>query len=142
MAIDTKKARDSLFGGVSRKEMHPVPSTTPKSPTINLPEKDPDPEQLNDRLDVGRSQLVPKYQTFDKVTALLTTEQKDGLDRVAKRIMKQRANVIKGHNKERITANTIIRALIDNFLEFEGSIENDVISSESDVCEWIKKMFK
>lgn len=61
--------------------------------------------------------LKPRYQQLDKVTVLMTAEQKKGLDSVAKRIMKNRATATKGNaDKERITANTLMRALIDNFL--------------------------
>ncbi|MFI5344201.1 MAG: hypothetical protein ACHQUC_08275, partial [Chlamydiales bacterium] len=55
--------------------------------------------------------------------------------------MKFRSKQLKGNEeKERITANTIIRALIENFLEFENSLELEVLVSENDVCDWLSRM--
>ena len=83
---------------------------------------------------------LPKWQSLDKVTVLLTTEQKEGLDRVAKKLMKYRSRDLKGdENKERITANVLIRALVENFLSKEESIPMEVLSTEKDVLAWAKR---
>ncbi len=136
MAIDRASTKDSLFGGLKKTEK-PTPQVESESNEAEhshkaaIEIKQPD----ND-------QALPKWQTLDKVTVLLSTEQKDGLDRIAKKIMKHRAKESKGMEKERITTNTLIRALVDNFLEIERSSKPDIITTESDVREWIKKMFK
>jgi hypothetical protein len=46
---------------------------------------------------------------------LLTAEQKANLDELAKKIMKSRNKDLM-KNRERITANTVLRAMLDNFL--------------------------
>jgi hypothetical protein len=57
--------------------------------------------------------------------------------------MKFRSNQLKGiEEKERITANTILRSLIDNFLEVEDSLQLETLTSEKEVKEWISKVFK
>lgn len=85
---------------------------------------------------------TPKYQTFEKVTALMTEEQKRGLDDVAKRVMKHRSAATKGNaDKERITANTLLRALIDNFLAHEKELQTEILLSENDARAWISKLF-
>lgn len=140
MALDTNETKNSLFGGLAKggKKKDPIESNEKNTPDTVISRneyKAPPSEPIS-------TQTKPKYQTFDKVTALLTSKQKEGLDRVAKRIMKQRADLTKREDKERITANTIIRSLIDNFLENEESVKHEIISSEQEVYEWIKKMFK
>jgi hypothetical protein len=73
------------------------------------------------------------------VTTLLTEEQKEGLDRVARKIMKYRASSMKGQSeKERITANTLIRALIESFLKKEGKASMEILASEEDVQKWVE----
>ena len=141
MAIDTKETKNSLFGGLTKGYVKPeqIRPSESKAPENVIPHDEIITQHVTEPI---RDQAIPKYQTFDKVTALLTTNQKDGLDRIAKRIMKQRSKEQKGIEKERITANTIMRALIDNFLEVEEFIKHGDISSESEAYEWIKKMFK
>ena len=77
------------------------------------------------------------------MTVLLTTEQKAGLDLVAKKIMKYRSKEAKECEvKERITSNTLIRCLVDHFLQMESFIQMEALQSENDVQAWIGKMFK
>lgn len=84
----------------------------------------------------------PKWQSLDKVTVLLSAEQKEGLDRVAKRIMKFRSDATKGsQDKERITANTLMRVLIDVFLEKENQLPMEVITNEETARKWVEKLF-
>jgi hypothetical protein len=57
--------------------------------------------------------------------------------------MKYRSRDLKGNeDKERITTNVIIRALIENFLSKEESFPMEVLSSETDVHEWINRNFR
>jgi len=136
MAIDSQETKNSLFGGLK------------KDPIINQPEHQATPEKINKEIisieekSNDSEQSLPKWQSLDKVTALLTTEQKEGLDRVAKKIMKYRSRNLKGNeSKERITANTLIRGLIENFLALEDSLQMEILSSEEDVYKWIKIIF-
>jgi hypothetical protein len=81
---------------------------------------------------------LAKWETLDRVTVLLTEEQKEGLDKLARRLMKFRAKETRGNpDKERITSNSIIRALIDIFLEHATDTPLEVISSEEDLKVWV-----
>lgn len=78
-----------------------------------------------------------------KVTVLFTTEQKEGLDRIAKKLMKYRSKQLKGYaNKERITSNMLIRALIQNFVKRENLIELSALSNEEDVIKLVENVFR
>jgi len=134
MAIDPNETKNSLFGGLKKAE--PTPEIEP--------EKIKQPEPIQQTVEEPKQQeekAEQKWQSFDKVTALLTTEQKEGLDRVAKKIMKYRSRDLKGHeSKERITANTLIRALIDIFLEKEADSDMKILADEEAVKEWVKSL--
>lgn len=137
MALDTGKAKDSLFGNIKKPKE--------ETPTIEIPEAKTEPvlTQQEQKGDVVGKESKPKWQQLDKVTVLLSTEQKEGLDRVAKKLMKFRSNELRGiEEKERITANTILRSLIDNFLCLEDSLQLETLTSEKEVKEWIAKVFK
>jgi hypothetical protein len=132
MALD-KSTSSSLFGNIKKEaeKVQPIPQEVE--------------EQGSEPIAQTTSPAIPsaKWQSFDKVTALLSEEQKEGLDRVARQIMRFRSQKLKGvDNKERITANTLIRALIENFLEVESSLPMETLSSESEVYEWVSKHFK
>ena len=140
--IDTAETKNSLFGGlkafpvddvVSIVQKEAQPCTTKAKPAIQTSIKTASDNQSD----------KPKWLTLDKVTVLLTPEQKAGLDVVAKKIMKYRAKDLKGQDaKERITSNTIIRALIDRFLQAEEYAQMEVLPSESDVQVWITELLK
>jgi hypothetical protein len=56
--------------------------------------------------------------------------------------MKFRSRNLKGNDsKERITANTLMRALIDIFLEKENHLSMEILVDEDDVRKWITKLF-
>jgi hypothetical protein len=132
MALDTGKAKDSLFGNIKKtKEVLTHEPPLQKNETIIT--KNVKNEEA--------SQKTAKWQQFDKITALLTAEQKEGLDRVAKKLMKYRGRLLKKKSEsERITANTLLRALVYNFLQIEDSMELDVLTSENDVCAWVSRV--
>ncbi len=135
MAIDAKETKNSLFGGLKKE---PIKPEQPEE-LENKQEK----KVYQDVKAIDHEPALPKWQSLDKVTALLTPEQKEGLDRIAKKIMKHRSRDLKGNDsKERITANTLIRALIENFIYVEESLKMEVLSSEEDVHLWIRKVFK
>lgn len=150
MAIDTSETRNSLFGSVKKaaKSVSSAEESTlskedsqESSLEAKKTNKHERPEEQAKNAPGVENQ--PKWQTFDKVTTLLTSEQKEGLDRVAKKIMKFRSKQLKGNdNKERITTNTLIRVLIDIFLQREQKHDfQEVVSSEDDVREWVRKLF-
>jgi Zn-dependent oligopeptidase len=125
MALD-KEAGNTLFGNIKK--------SAAKEEAVDI---SPESKEVVS----AEIQSKAKWHEFDKVTALLTTEQKEGLDRVARKLMKHRSKFLKNKSdSERITANTIIRALIDNFLKFEDSMVIDVFSSEEEVRSWIANL--
>ena len=149
MAIDTGETKNSLFGGIKKtaKQSSTIDAVVLKKEETqeNITEIKEQKKQEDAVYTLAGETIQPKWQTFDKVTALLTSEQKEGLDRIAKKIMKFRSKVLKGESeKERITANMLMRALINNFLQMEESSQTqmEILSSEKDVNEWVKKMFK
>lgn len=156
MAIDIDESKNTLFGNIKKSDTStsfPANSTQKTSiveeniarrDTIEQTKESPDiPSRASQQLQEFSAHSKAKWHSFDKVTALLTTEQKEGLDRVARKIMKFRAIELKGKDdKERITANTLIRALIENFLRTEESLKMEVLSSEDDIHEWVRGIFK
>jgi hypothetical protein len=65
---------------------------------------------------------VPKYQQLDvKLYVLLRDDQLEFLAKLTREIMKNRTSEYK---TERITKNTIIRALVDNLKELELDVRN------------------
>lgn len=127
MAIDQEEAKSTLFGN-SRNQ----------TKANNRPKKEMAIEARKEPLSEPA-----KWETLDRVTVLLTEEQKDGLDKLARKLMKFRAKETRGNpDKERITANTFIRVLIDNLLERETGLPLEVVSSEEELKLWTSKLFK
>ena len=133
MALD-KDTGSTLFGSIKKSaetKQDPVPTTQSITHT-------------QDSTPVYQDSIsTPKWQSLDKVTVLMTADQKEGLDRIAKKLMKHRSKVLKGKDdKERITANTIMRAIIENFLKHENMMELEVLTTEDDVNAWIEKLMR
>lgn len=125
MAIDQEETKNTLFGNIKK---HAKVKDSPK-------------EEV--RIESKKEAQPAKWETLDRVTVLLTEEQKDGLDKLARKLMKFRARETRGNpGKERITANTFIRVLIDNLLEREAGLPLEVISSEEELKLWTSKLFK
>ena len=104
MVIDPEETKKSLFGGLK--------SATPKAEKSTTPE-----------VAKSRTSTVPKWRTLEKVTVLLTNQQRDAVEDLARTIMRFRSKTeLKGENSERITANTVVRALIDNLVETAPSL--------------------
>jgi hypothetical protein len=81
---------------------------------------------------------LPKYQRLDvKLYVLLRDDQLEFLARLTREIMKNRTSAYK---KERITKNTIIRALIDNLKEFKLDVRN--IPDETELAKRIADTIK
>lgn len=130
MALD-KDTGNTLFGNIKKKD------SEKQEDFVNSKTIFEETETIKNHLSKA------KWEQFDKVTTLLTSEQKEGLDRIAKKLMKYRSKELKGKdNKERITANMLIRALIENFLHVEETIQLEVLSSEEEVYKWIFKVLE
>lgn len=81
---------------------------------------------------------VPKYQQLDvKLYVLLREDQLAFLARLTREIMKNRASEYK---TERITKNTILRALIDNLKELELDVRN--IPDEAELTKRISEAIR
>ena len=133
MAIDTDEAQDNLFGDFKKKskKSKKEPEGTPvdKYVQYGLALKD-------------EKASKAKWQDFEKVTALLSYEQKEQLDKIAKQAMKYRSKLPATKERERITTNTVLRALIESFLERAQDLDEEVINDERDAKEWIAKLFR
>ncbi len=79
-----------------------------------------------------------KYLQYDKVTVLMKHEHKTLIDLLSKKIHKQR---IPNKRSERITANMIIRCLIEVLNENQDNCSFSNIHYEKDLKEEIKKIF-
>ncbi len=126
MAIDQEETQNSLFGNI-KKQVKPA-------------------EKIKEQTHFETNELEdlsPKWSTFDRISVLLTEKQKDGLNNLARRLMKFRVKETRGNpTKERITANTLIRVLVDNFLEKEAELPLEIICSEEELKLWTGKLLK
>lgn len=69
--------------------------------------------------------------------------QKDALDDIARKIMRFRAqHTAVKEDRERITANTVFRALIDNFIDRFPYIKMEPIQNEDELREWLQRLFR
>lgn len=80
---------------------------------------------------------LAKWQQLEKVNVLMTAEQKEFLDKSAKRIMKNRNSK---KNSERITTNTIIRSLIEVLKESGAEINASNITNEKDLTRELSEL--
>lgn len=145
MALDKNATKESLFGNIKKpgkqdkkQPDQPVNHEHEKEKLGFTPEHQKTITSIEDQ-PPGAEQIKPKWQTLDKVTVLLSSEQKQRLDGITRKLMKHRANATRGAEKERLTANTLIRALIDIFLELEENFPLEVLISEEDVKAWIQR---
>jgi hypothetical protein len=78
---------------------------------------------------------TPKFETYEvKLTLRLKDDQLEFLSRLEREIMKSRSSV---NRRERITKNSIIRAMIDAFINLR--IDTNEISDEEEL---IKRLIK
>lgn len=156
MALDIEATSNTLFGNIKKHQINVTvneESKTQKMPSEEVNNSAPHQEikeneesfnssKLNLAILPASSTNKPKWQSLDKVTVLLSSEQKEGLDKIAKKIMKYRSEATKGNqDKERITANTLMRVLIDAFLDREHLLPMEVITSEESARKWIENLF-
>lgn len=148
--INMEETKNKLFGFVNR-EVNSSPTIHTANDVIEspgeaeaiLPKKETN--ELTEVVAQGKaiSLSAPKWVTLEKVNVLLAPEQKERLDKIVKKLMKFRSKDLKGRDdKERITTNTLIRALIANFLDNADSLNLETLSSEDDVYKWVGKCFK
>ncbi len=133
MAIDKQATGDSLFGNLKKKAQ-----TVESQKPVNTPNTVIE-QQEGDKA----APSTAKWHILDKVIVPLTVQQKEGLDRIAKQLMRERSKnslYKERKDRERITANTLMRALADILLE-EG-IFNEVptVDSEEETKSWLKQI--
>lgn len=135
MALDKQKTSDSLFKNFNKAK------NVSNVAVIDKPRE----RSQDDSIDPApvENNLQPKWKTLEKVAVLLSVEQRDGIERIAKNIMRNRAKrSINSEKRERITANTIIRALIDTLLEKETLASGLAANAEEEVRDWLKRILK
>jgi len=125
MVIDPEETKRSLFGGLRN-------SATSK-PKKSEPSKDKE----------IQSSSLPKWKRLEKVTVLLTNEQRDAIEDIARQVMRFRSKESQASSdRERITANTVVRALLDGFICKASALEMESISNEDDLKRWVGRLFK
>ena len=123
MVFDAEEAKRSLFGGLS------------SSPTSKV-KKGATPKAKN-------TDTLPKWKRLEKVTVLLTNEQRDAVEDIARQVMRFRSKESSStEDRERITANTVVRAVLDSFICKASSLEMKAISNEEELKHWLECLFK
>lgn len=132
--IDKDAAADSLFGHIKQA----------REPEKNkAPHKPPEIKELsNEEIKQSPIESSSQWLIHERQTIILTIRQKEELDRLAKQIMRSRPRHTfqKVTQRERITANTLIRALIDIFLEKGEFPLPPEINNEEETKSWLKTL--
>jgi hypothetical protein len=127
-ALDVQNASDTLFGNIKKQA---------KTKKDILP-----PEVTENVISVSKTSTITLKNEVDKVTVFISSEQKDFLESVAKKVMRNRPkNQTPELRKERITSNTILRALLQNFLRCDHLLDDKLIYNEADAVKWLEKVF-
>jgi hypothetical protein len=123
MAIDTAKAKEHLF---PKKKNMPIKVEEPLRP-----------EPIRAKEDAPSKSSSPTVETIDAellpVLVPLSIEDKDMLDKIAKKIMVQRRRVKSKTPKQRITTNSLIRAMIKNFISKHHTYDLGAIMNEEEL---------
>ena len=83
-----------------------------------------------------------KSEKVSKFTVFISEEHKDSLESIAKRAMRNRTKQTDPTvRRERITSNTILRALLQNFISREHLLDDEVIQHEVDAIKWLENIF-
>lgn len=131
MALDKQETSNSLFGNIKKATKQPPKEVIPAS---------------LGGLEVKSELVAPtneEWEFIERITLPLSVEQKEGVDRIAKNIMRNRSkSPFNKEKRERITANTIIRVLIDNLLEKEELLAGAAVNTEEEARLWVKRVFK
>lgn len=125
MIIDAEETKKSLFGGL--KESLPSTSIAPKTQEVTK----------------SGTPNIPKWKTLEKVTVLLTNQQRDAVEDLARTIMRHRTSNDKSSiDRERITANTVVRVLIDNLIDIIPTLKIRNIDNEAELKIWLQQMLQ
>ena len=128
---------------VARKKVLGVDPLSWIKPTVHVNEKPQEIEKkealrTNKALPPGvphKSKNVPKFQTYEiKLTVRLKEDQLEFLSRLEREIMKNRS---RANRRERITKNSIIRAIIDIFKNL--NIDTSEIGDEDELIKKLKR---
>ncbi len=83
-----------------------------------------------------------KFETFAAPTFRIPQEHDFELKRIEQTIMRNRRKGQNTDSRERITSNTVVRALISNFLDRVGDMDLSNIDNEEVLKERMEKVFK
>lgn len=83
-----------------------------------------------------------KFETFATPTFRIPEEHDQELKKIETFIMRNRKKGANSDNRERITTNTVVRALIANFLERAGDMDLSNIDNEEMLRERMERVFK
>ena len=83
-----------------------------------------------------------KFETFAAPTFRIPQEHDFELKRIEQTIMRNRRKGQNADSRERITSNTVVRALIANFLDRVGDMDLSNIDNEDVLRERMEKIFK
>ena len=86
--------------------------------------------------------VLRKFETFVAPTFRIPEEHDLELKKIEHTIMRNRKKGLNTENRERITTNTVVRAMIANFLERAGDLDLSNIDNEEMLKERLEKVFK
>ena len=101
--------------------------------------------QVNNYKNVEKNKEITtlrKFETFAAPTFRIPQEHDFELKRIEQTIMRNRRKGQNADSRERITSNTVVRALIANFLDRVGDLDLSNIDNEEMLKERIEKVFK
>ena len=98
------------------------------------------PERSMDKPKTDTSKM--KYESFIPLTFRITENQDLELKKIEHMIMRNRKKGVNADSRERITTNTVVRAVLANFLDRAGDLDLSNIDNEEMLRERIEKVFK
>lgn len=157
MAIDQQKAKNNLFGNftkgkakeqeknVSKKASQQVSNSLP-SIVLQETDEDFDSSHSPQKVIIPKDSVLPqpgKIDDLERFFVRMTCDQRDALDNLSKRLMRFRPKPGQYQGeRERITANCIMRALVDNFMKRYHLLDIEPIMTEKDLHEWVSQLFR
>jgi hypothetical protein len=91
---------------------------------------------------IKETTTLRKFETFAAPTFRIPQEHDFELKRIEQTIMRNRRKGQNTDSRERITSNTVVRALIANFLDRVGDMDLSNIDNEDVLRERMEKVFK
>lgn len=157
MAIDQQETKNALFGNFPKLKAEEQEKKGSKKATQQL-SNIPSLNEVEKAREALPSMQVPektivtnsaplaqpvKADPFERFFVRMTCEQRDGMDSVARKLMRFRPKPDgDGSERERITANCILRTLVDHFMERYPSLEMRSIMTVEDLYEWVGQVFR